>query len=275
MVQTSMDVTVFEFTQYKDYLVERLGGIGKRKGLRLAIARALQCQPTFVSQVLNGHAHFSLEQAEKISRFFGHSEDEQEYFFLLIQKERSGTAELKRYHAQKIAQLLGKRQILTHRLGKDAVLSRDEQSIYYSSWHYAAIHIAVTIPALRSREALADFFRVPQGKVGEILDYLTSTRLIVRAADGYNIGLAKIRLGNDSHNILRHHSNWRTQVLDALDREGPADLHYSAVISLSKADATRIKDAILDQLKKNLKITDASAEEELFCYCVDFFNLKR
>jgi uncharacterized protein (TIGR02147 family) len=271
-----VDVSVFEVTQYKQYLIQRLGGFRSRKGLRLAVAKTLNCQPTFVSQVLNGDAHFSLEQAEKVSRFLGHTEDEREYFFLLIQKERAGTPELREYYATKIGHLLAKRQVLTHRLGKDSTLNREDQAVYYSSWHYAAIHIAVTIPGLRKREAIADFLKLPLTKVSRVLEHLVSTGLLVQNKSGeYETGRSRIRLGNDSHNILKHHTNWRNQAIDSLDRETPFDLHYSAVLSISAADKIKIKDMILDALKSQLAVADSSSEEELYSYCIDFFSLKK
>lgn len=217
-----------------------------------------------------------MEQAEKISRFLGHTEDERDYFFLLIQKERAGTQELKTYYAAKTGELLAKRLVLTNRLGKDTTLKLEDQAIYYSSWHYAAIHIAVTIPQLRTRDALADFFKLPLAKVSKVLEYLVSTGLLVPETSGkYKMGHSKIRLGNDSHNILKHHTNWRNQAIDSLDRESPLDLHYSAVLSISTNDRGKIKDLILEALKTQLKIADDSAEEELCTYCIDFFSLKK
>jgi hypothetical protein len=91
----------------------------------------------------------------------------------------------------------------------------------------------------------------------------------------YSTGHSKIRLGNDSHNILKHHTNWRNQAIDSLDRETPFDLHYSAVLSISAADKVRIKDMILEALKSQLAAADASPEEELYSYCIDFFSLKK
>ena len=193
-----MEISIFDFSHYKPYLIQMLGGYRRRKGLRLAVSKELQCQPTFVSQVLNGSAHFSLEQAEKASRFLGHSEDEQEYFFLLIQKERSGSLGLRNYHEAKIKQLLARRQVLTHRLGKDTALSKEEQAVYYSSWHFAAVHIAVTIPGLRTKERLADFFRLPQKKAAEILQHLITMGLVVEKNSGFEVGRSKIRIGNNS-----------------------------------------------------------------------------
>jgi uncharacterized protein (TIGR02147 family) len=225
---------------------------------------------------LNGKAHFSLEQAEKVSRFLGHTEDEREYFFVLSQRERAGTQDLERYFAEKIGQLLAKRQILIHRLGKEQTLSPENQSIYYSSWHYAAVHIATTIPSLRTRESISEFFNLPMKKTSDVVDYLVTTGLVIQSGSGsYEPGTSRVRLGNDSHNILKHHTNWRNQAIDSFDRETPFDLHYSGVLSISAEDKVKLKDMILDALKTQLAVADASKEEELYSYCIDFFSLKR
>lgn len=271
-----MEIEVFNFADYKNYLTEKLGGVKRRKGLRLALAKTLGCQPTYVSQVLNCKAHFSLEQAEKISRFLGHSEDEREYLFLLIQKERAGTVELQEYYAAKTGQLLAQRQILTNRLGKDIELSKEQQSVYYSSWRYAAVHIAVTIPSLQNVQALADFFKINQKNVTEVLDYLIASGIILKnKAGGYKVSQVKVRLGRNSHNIRTHHANWRQQAIESLDRETSADLHYSAVLSLSAAARLKVKNMILDALETQLAITDVSNEEELFAYNIDFFSMHK
>lgn len=268
-----MDNIVFEFSSYKPYLERRLGGYRQRRGQRSQVAKALSCQPTFVTQVLNGNAHFSLEQAERLNRYLGHSEDESEFFFLLIQHDRAGTKELRDYFLKKIEAVRASRQVLVNRLGKSQTLSLEQQSVYYSSWHYAALHIAVAIPGLQTREALADYFKLPLKKVTETLQYLSSTGL-VRLEDGrYIIGATKIRLGNNSPSIIRHHGNWRVQALESLDREEPTDLHYSGVLCLTLKDKEKIKSMILDALKEHLKISDAAREEELVCYNIDLFSL--
>jgi len=47
------------------------------------------------------------------------------------------------------------------------------------------------------------------------------------------------------------------------------------VLGISAADKVKIKDMTLEALKSQLAVSDASAEEELFSYCIDFFSMKR
>lgn len=63
--------------------------------------------------------------------------------------------------------------------------------------------------------------------------------------------------------------------MEALERETNNDLHYSAVVSLSREDAIQIKNRILDEIRDTQAIIKASKEEELYVYDIDFFSLRR
>src|SRR4051812_35479383 len=119
---------VFDFKSYKDFLKSKVGPETSRRGIKSAMAQALRCQPTYVSQVLNGHAHFSLEQGEILSDFFGFTNDQKHFFLLLIQRERSGTHRLENYFSEQLEQVLARRLVLTSRLGKGNVLPKEAQS---------------------------------------------------------------------------------------------------------------------------------------------------
>ncbi len=76
--------SLFEYLSYKTYLKAALenkpsGG----HGFRSKIAAALGCQVSYISQVLNKEAHFSLEQAEALNSLLGHTDEESEFFSCL------------------------------------------------------------------------------------------------------------------------------------------------------------------------------------------------
>ena len=135
--------------------------------------------------------------------------------------------------------------------------------------------MAVTIPNLRKRELIAAYLHLPIKRVTEVLDFLVLAGLCRISNDGYLPGETEIRLGKDSHNIIKHHSNWRGQAVESLDREQLTDLHYSSVVSLSRSDVLKIKDMLLEAIKENLKVIKESPEEELYSYCIDFFSMKK
>lgn len=270
-----MNKSIFNFVHYKDYLHERCGASGTKRGVKTALANALGCQSTYLSHVLHAHAHLSLEQAEKANEFFGHSEEEAAFFFLLLQKDRAGTATLSKYFQAQMDEILKRRLVLTKRLGEKLTLDRESQATYYSSWIYAAVHIALTIPSLRSRETLAAYLHLPLKKISETLDFLRSIGLAKGEGDHYEVGPSQIRLGNDSHNILKHYTNWRTQAIESLDRGPTVDFHYSGVVSLSHSDVAKIKNILLEAVRDSQKVVQDSREEELYALNCDFFTLKR
>jgi hypothetical protein len=67
----------------------------------------------------------------------------------------------------------------------------------------------------------------------------------------------------------------RLQAIESMDQEDVLDLHYSAVVSLSEKDVRAIKEKILEHIKENVSQIRDSKEEKLYCYTVDFFNLRR
>lgn len=267
---------LFEFESYKDFLKQWVGPRTRRTGEKAAMAKALNCQATYISQVLYGAADLSLEQADQLNVYFGHTEDEAEFFLLLVQKERSGTASLQKYFSTKLEELKKKRMNLTARLGSVHTLTADEQARYYSSWHYAAVHIALSIPTLRTPKSIGKYLNIPSVKVISIIDFLGRIGLAVSRGNGeYEVGPSSIRLSNESPNIFRHHSNWRSQAVESLDREDLHDLHYSGIVTISKKDALVLKDRMLTRLKEDLAIVQVSPEEELYCLSMDLFSLGR
>lgn len=270
-----MNKSVFDFTDYKDFLRHKVGEKSARRGLKAALAEAAGCQPTYVSQVLNGHAQLSLEQAIAISEFLGHSKDESHFFLLLVQKSRAGTQVLKRYYAEQIQDVLDRRLVLTRRLGAQNKLSEEHKTTFYSTWHYLAIHIALTVPELQTKEALCEYFRLPLKKVVSVLEFLTEAGLALQTGERFISEAGLLRIGNDSPHIHKHHSHWRTQALESLDREDLTDLHYTAVVSLSRSDVRVLKNRMLENIKDYVSTIRESKEEEVYALILDFFTLKK
>lgn len=268
-----MEKDLFSYKSYKKYLVDVLGGAKKRTGKRLALAKALNVQTAYISQVLNGSAHLSVEQGLLAADYFGHTPEEKDFFLLLLQIGRAGTVELKEYFKGQIDKIIQKRLVIKNRLKDTQQISKEDQVKYYSRWYYLAIHMAVSVPHLQNKESLLEFFKLPLEKVSEATEFLLNTGLIEQKNGRYRVGDVHIHLANDSENILKHHSNWRLQALKKVDDYDPKNLHYSVVYSVSKKDAQKIKDEIIKLIQSNLKIVAPSKEETLYCNTIDFFEL--
>ncbi len=266
-----MEKAIFEYTSYKAFLKTQ----ARARGRKTALSEAMGIQATYLSHVLHGKAHLSLEQGEALNRFLHHTDDESHYFLLLLQKDKAGTKTLETYFQKQLDELNLKRLDLSKRLGAQNSLSEEDRSRYYISWIYGALHMAVTVPQLRTREKMIEHFNISAERFQQAIEFLLRTGLVQEKGREFHPGTTFMRLGNDSHQIIKHHTNWRNQAIESLDRQTIRDLHYSAVVTRSEKDVLKIKDRLLQSINDNLEIVKASPEEKVYVYALDFFELKK
>ena len=213
-----MKKSIYAYSGYKSFLIDLMetfpnGGRGQRK----ALADAINCQVAYITHVLSGDSHFSLEQIEAAARHFSLSKEETEFLLLILQQNRAGTAELRQFFDRLIREHRTQNNLLKERLKIKETLTREDQATYYSSWQYAAIHIALTVPKLRTVEKLTERFQIPSSRVLEILNFLCSKGLATKSLNTYNTTNPFLHLENDSPLISKHHSNWRMKTIQNLD----------------------------------------------------------
>ncbi len=262
--------SIFFYTQYKTYLRDREKGV---KGFRSRVAVATRCQNAFVSQVLNGSVNFNLEQALMIADYLGLSGDEHQYFLWMVEWARAGTEALRKYFAKLMMELREKNLDLKERVKAQQTLDAEAQSVYYSSWMHSAIHIAVMIPELRTVAKLSHAFGLSESKVESVMAFLVEHGLVLQQGRHFVHGGAQTHLQNNSGNISKHHGNWRLQAMKSLDQPAAQDLHYSGVSVLSAADVRKIRELFTDVIENYVRAVEASAEEVVFAFNLDFFSV--
>lgn len=272
-------LSIFDFKNYKTYLtaVSAHAVGGKNRGMKSSLATAAGCQPAYLSRVFSGAAHLSLEQAEGISSYLGHSQDEERMFLTLLQYNRAGTKRLRDYFDRELVELRRARNILEVRFKVGNALSTADQQTYYSSWLYVAAHVLVSIPSLQTKEALSNHLGIPLRKIGEVLEFLAGTGLVEERDRRYTMGKTRVHLGNGSPLIGKHHVNWRIQAMRSLDRDSSRqdneDLHYSSIVSLSAVDFTRLKSRLIEVIEEFNSVVKDSPEEAGACLALDFFGI--
>lgn len=237
------------------------------------MANYLGCQTAYISQIFNQHVNFSLEQAVKLNQFLEHGKSESKFFILLLQHERAGTKELQSFFRQEMMEILERRGNLKERLGIANSLDETNQHIYYSAWYYAAIHILLSIPAYQRPRAIADHLRLPLKQTLEVLEFLVTTGLATQKDDHYEIGLTRIHLSKESIQIRRHHTNWRNQAINSIDKNDKNDLHYSSALSMSHEDVPQVKEILIQAIEECREVIKISNEERLQVLTMDFFAI--
>lgn len=269
-----MDLSVFKYSDYKLYLNDI--GNTRPRGYRKALARATGCQTAYISHVLNGLGQFNLEQAEAATRFFEMNKEESRYFLLVVEHNRAGTASLRKLLKQQMEEMQERNLLLKSRVGIEDTLSRENQASYYSSWHYAAVHMACTVPALQTRSALGKALRISLRKLNEVLDFLLGVGLIVRQEQRFLPGQTLLHLEKDSPLIYQHHANWHNKAIASMHEESAdSAIHYSSVLTLSTQDVQKIRTLITQNLSEWIDVVKVSREEEVHGLTVDFFRVDR
>jgi len=271
---TSNRAIIFEFQDYKAYLSAWMKSRpGAGRGDKTRIAQASRCQLAYVSRVLNGAAHFSTEQAAALNELLEHTEDEADYFLLLVQRARAGTSVLQKYYDRKIQKALDLRLILKNRLTDKKTLTREDQAIYYSDWLYSAVHLAVLVPRLRTPQSIANYLGASVEKIVRSLEFLEAVNLVIKKEREYFPGNTRIHLESDSPMISKHHTNWRLQAIRSLERTSPSELHYSSVIGISQGDLPRVREVMVKAIEEIRSVVRNSKDESVYCYSMDLFAL--
>jgi uncharacterized protein (TIGR02147 family) len=268
-------VSVFDFMDYKAYIQAWIATRPSRgRGEKGRIADAISCHSTYISQVLQGSAHLSLEQASSLNDYIGHNLQESRFFLLLLNRERAGNRSLKRHFELQIQEILEARTALRNRVEVKRTLDEKDQTTYYSSWIYAAVHMLVSMPDFQSKEALANQLQVPPQKISEVLSFLISAGLVQESGGRMRAGNATIHLGDNSPLISKHHTNWRLKAIQSMDIPHLHDLHYSSVGTINEKDLPKIRSILVKAIEEIRSVVKASAPEDtLFCYDLDLFKV--
>jgi uncharacterized protein (TIGR02147 family) len=263
--------SIFNFTDYKDYLNKYADS--EPRGFKKRLSELSGCQTAYISHVLNGLAHFSWEQAEAISNGIGHTNDEKEYFLLILNYSNAGTPSLKKFIKGRLDKIRESHFSIKDRVKVNHSLSKEDQARYYSAWYFAAIHVMLTIPKFQTADAISHYLRIELKIVSEVLEFLVSLGLAVRHGSKFKIGTSQIHLEKDSPLISKHHSNWRIAAINSFEKGRDDDLHFSSVVTISEKDFHRIRAQLIEAIEGAVVVIKASSEEVTVAMTMDLFKI--
>jgi len=270
-----MEKSIFQFQSYRLYLRALLEE-SPRRGTRSKLALHLNCQVSFLSQVLTERAHLTLEHALGVADFFQLAREERKYFMLMIQRDRAGSQGLREFFETQMKEFVKKHEAVREKIEVREELSENDFAKYYSSWLYSAVHIASAIPGMNDPREMATRLGVPLSSINEAVEFLARRQIIQKTNGRLSIGKKRVHLDSKSPFIVRHHSNWRQKVQSTYEQSGVRKnehLHYTAVLGLSREDAAQIKNIILESIQKSERVLKSSKEETPFVLLMDWFEL--
>jgi uncharacterized protein (TIGR02147 family) len=267
---------LFDYSSYRQFIKDWIEEAKSQRTSNLSrLAEALQVHPTFLSHVLGGGKDLSLEQAALLGSHLELTPLEVDYLFALIQLERAGNSKLKAYWKEKKLQIEIEKNRLNRRFEKHRDLSPEQRAIFYSSWLFAATWSATAIDEGQTISQIAERFRLNREKASEILNFLTQTGLCHEEAGKFKLGEQHIHVPNESPFVIKHHTNWRIKAIERMDDREPAELFFTAPMSIAKSDFEVLREKLNRTIQDVVKVAKDSQAEEVVCLNIDFFRTQR
>lgn len=267
-------VSIYDFSDYRLFIKKRFLEMPKKGyGQSHKLAVYLGVHTTLISQVLKGLKTLTLEQASMACEFLGMTEMESEFFLLLVQMDRAGNEPLRKILKRQIQEMKQKSSELANRLQATKKLTEENRAVFYSDWAYSAVRQMTAIKGFQNLDAIAEHFAFSKKQTKLILDFLLSTGLCKDERGKIIVGPSSTHLESTSPWVRVHHTNWRQKALQEMRREEPAKLHYTAPMTLSKADALKIREMVVQFLEQVDKVIEPSPSEELHCLNIDWFKV--
>jgi uncharacterized protein (TIGR02147 family) len=267
--------TLYSYDHYKPYLYDLVSAEDAPRGLRAQMAKAIGCQAAYFSQVLNGKAELTEDQAIKLSRFLQFNRLESDYFLILIRLARATTPELRTYLEEERGHLKSRHADLRNRV--DSKPMQDNLELvtrYFGSSLPSTIHMSTASPTYRTAAAIAKRFQLDLATVQDCLHWLSEIGYVVKSKQGqYEFAGPSVYLPKDSPINAAYQIHRRMQAVRAIDRGSDKGLHFSSVFTLDRQTLLEVEELLKKAIEKSHKKIHAGGCDELYGMCVDLFEV--
>lgn len=261
---------VFEFIAYKDVMAAYLTGVGHR-GQMTKAAAALNCQRSYLSRVITENLHLTPEHAFNLAEFLNFTELEREYFIALVERDRAAGPRYSEHWKRKITELKRRNESVQERANRQSVSLDSSKTVYFTSWTWTAIHFLTAVNNGQTARAIAGRLNLADDFVRAQLKQMSEQGLVENSGEKWHYKSGEFHAGSDSPLVLLHHQNWRARAVQDAQVAPGANTHFTGIMTLSREDAARIKELMLEFIAKANQITGPSNPEECIAVLCDLF----
>lgn len=261
----------FGYSSYKSIMKAYLRGEGNRGALSRA-AESLNCQRSFLSRIMNSKMQLTPDLGFKLCVHWHLTPVEREYFQALVEMERAVDPTYAAHLRDKIKVMKEAHESLSDRSKRPAPTGSHD-TLYFSGWHWTAIHFLTSIQEFQSIEAIASRLNLSKQFVKECLEQLASWDFVNHLGNRWEYKRGEYHLPKDSPLVILHHQNWRYKsVMDAQSVNGDS-IHFTNVHTISRANLPILKERILRFISETNELLKSSQEEDCVVLLCDFFKL--
>jgi uncharacterized protein (TIGR02147 family) len=269
-------VTLFNASEYRAAVLSAVERVRFHKPLTFAeLAKRTAIQPTYLSNVLKGRAHFSSDQLYSIGKFLELSEPELEFVLLLLEWERCSVKERKRELGKRLEAIRQEHLSTASHVTAKKVIPQDlASSEYYLDPLVKVVHVFLTIDRYgKDPKLIAEALRISPEYLGRILETLVRLGYTeAKPAGGYAIRVKHRHLPDESPLCLPHQALMRSRSLEQFQRLSRGKRYgFSATFSATPDTRAKIQAEFLEFVKKAEALVGASKETHVFQMNFDLF----
>ena len=264
---------VFKFADYKAYIRARIQDSEQSWGLISKLADAAGCQRSYLSRALNAEVHLLPDHLLALCEYWQLSDRETEYLLSLLEKDRASSARLRQRLQAKLKRLREEENELQNRVKRSPAPAGEREMVYYSSWHFSALHIIVSIPKFQTAEAISAHLQLPLPLVQEGLEQLHSFGFIHKEKSRWTFANSEMHVTRDSPLVSLHHANWRQRAILSSQKRDTKNIHFSVVQAVDEDAWEKIRGQVLALIEEASATAAPAPSEKLVCLNCDFFTV--
>lgn len=266
-------MTVFEALNSISFIQHMIKQNREVRGYQSRLAEAAGTHGSYLSRVLGGQVPLTPDQAAGLADFWLLNRDGTDYFIGLVNFERAGSQKLRNVLERQLADIRKQQENISQRLKSAKVIETSDFGIYYSAWHYSAIHMLVLISGFQSTHSLMNRLGLPSAVVENALNVLASLNLVKKTGNRWQVIESDLHLPKSSPWTPVYHANWRQRTAYQVFSQNSDAIHFTALHSISYRDFSTAKEILIQSIEKIRKIAGPSKEENVFFIGVDAYPI--
>lgn len=260
---------IYNYKSYKLFLNEYIKySPNKGRGLKSQIARLLNCKPAYITQILNSHLNFSMDQTVLVTDFLNLSKEETAFFILLVQYNKAGSKKLEDYLLEQIQdmQLKAKKDmgVINSPSKKGKEKYPVDISVFASSWMHSAIPFLVEGEKCNTIDMLGIRLKTAEDIVKSIVTSLVNASILSIDDEGI-ITMNHLNLqvmSSDPISERNYHIAWRQKsLLDLSDFKSRTIRPTSTILTIKKKYLKELK-SILNNTFKDFRRVIGESEAD-------------
>lgn len=263
----SIDVNIYNYFDYREYLEDIYKKLKKTRigfSYRSFSRDARIPNHNYILRVIKKQRNLTLRYLLNISKFLNHSNNEVEYFKILVQFNN----EKKPQNKERFL-----RNILSFRYSKGVYILADKKLKFFDKWYYPVIREIVAICDFKEDYNLLARKCIPRitpTQAAGAVTYLIENGFINKTTTGRYIPTNQVISTEpevDSAIIPKYHKKTILQCAEAVEKIKKEDRSFSSLtLRVSKKTYEEMKKEIEDFRRRLLVMSKESKDPEMVCF---------